>query len=88
MNPLMQGMPMPAGGQNNIPMEAIQSVKRMMGMLRGAKNPQQALMAAAQQNPMLGGVMQMIGGRNPQDVFYEQCQQHGVDPEMVLGMLR
>lgn len=89
MNPLMQGMSVPsAPAASNTPMAAIQSVKRMMSTLRSAKNPQQALMAAASQNPMLGGVMQMIGNRNPQEVFEEQCRQHGLNPEEVIGLLR
>lgn len=75
------------GAQNNL-MQAAQSAKKMMGMLRGVKNPQQALMAAAQQNPQLGAVMQMCQGRNPQEVFYEQCKKNGVDPSTVINALK
>ncbi len=67
--------------------EAAQSAKRMMNMLRAVKNPQQAMMQAAQQNPQLGAVMQMVGGRNPQQVFYEECQKHGVNPNDVINLL-
>lgn len=74
------------GGQNNL-MQAAQSAKKMMGMLRGVKNPQQALMAVAQQNPQLNTVMQMVGGRNPQEVFYEQCKKNGVDPNTIINAL-
>lgn len=72
--------------QNNL-MQAAQSAKKMMGMLRGVKNPQQALMAAAQQNPQLNTVMQMVGGRNPQEVFYEQCKKNGIDPNTIINAL-
>lgn len=61
--------------------QAAQSAKRMMNMLQSVKNPRKALMAAAQQNPQLGSVMQMLNGRNPQEVFYEQCKQHGINPD-------
>ena len=67
--------------------EAAQSAKRMISMLRAAKNPQQAIMQAAQQNPQLNAVMQMLGGRDPQQVFYEECQKHGVNPNDVLNLL-
>lgn len=89
MNPLMQKMGVaPAmGGLTPQAAQAVQSVKQMMGMLRAAKNPQAALMAAAQQNPALGSVMQMCQGRNPKDVFYEQCKQHGVNPNDVISQI-
>lgn len=68
--------------------QAAQSAKKMMGMLQGVKNPQQALMMAAQQNPKLNAVMQMVGGRDPQQVFYEECEKSGVNPEDILSQLR
>ncbi len=68
--------------------QAAQSAKRMMGMLQSVKNPQQALMAAAQQNPQLNAVMQMCQGKDPQHVFYEQCKKNGVNPEDILKQLR
>lgn len=68
--------------------KAAESVKRMMGMLQAVKDPQQALMAAAQQNPQLNAVMQMCNGRNPQEVFYEECKKKGIDPEQVMSLLR
>lgn len=76
-----------AGTQNNL-MQAAQSAKRMMGMLRAVKNPQQALMMAAQKNPQLNAVMQMCQGKDPQQVFYDECKKHNVDPEQVMSMLR
>lgn len=91
-NPLMGmigGTPAtsPAMGANNL-MQAAQSAKRMMGMLNSVKNPQQALMAAAQQNPQLSAVMQMCQGKDPKQVFYDECKKHNVDPEQVMSMLR
>lgn len=75
------------GAQNNF-LQAAQSAKKMMGMLQGVKNPQQALMMAAQQNPQLSAVMQMVDGRNPQEVFYEQCKKNGVDPNTIINALK
>lgn len=67
--------------------QAAQSAKKMMGMLNGVKNPQQALMMAAQQNPQLNTVMQIVGDRNPQEVFYEQCKKNGIDPNTIINAL-
>lgn len=84
MNPLMHGM----GMTNGVNPKAIQQVKRMMSMFRAASNPQQMLMQAAQQNPAIGTVMQMCNGKNPKDVFYEQCQKMGVNPDEIINQLR
>lgn len=82
-NPAMAPM-----GNMEMIKQAAQSAKNMMGMLQSVKNPQQALMAAAQQNPQLNAVMQMCQGRNPQEVFYEQCKKNGVDPNTVINALK
>ena len=84
MNPLMQAI----GGTPFANIQAIQQVKRMMNMFRAASNPQQMLMQAAQQNPAIGTVMQMCNGKNPKDVFYEQCQKMGVNPDDIINQLR
>lgn len=88
MNPLMQGIAPMMGGINPQFMQAVQSAKRMVGMLKSAKNPQAAIMQAAQQNPQLGAVMQMCNGKNPKDVFIEQCKQHGIEPNAAMSQIQ
>ena len=68
--------------------KAAQSAKRMMGLLQAVKDPQKALMMAAEQNPQLNAVMQLCQGRNPQDVFYEECKKSGINPDDVMNLLR
>lgn len=91
-NPLMGNIASaaPSGNVTNMGMfkQAVQSAKRMMGMLQTVKDPQAALMKVAQQNPQLNQVMQLVGGRNPKDVFYEECRKHGIDPNAVLSELQ
>ena len=95
-NPLMGMMtgtpaaPVQTANMPNMSMiqQAAQSAKRMMGMLNGVKNPRQALMAAAQQNPQLNAVMQMVGNRNPKDVFAEQCKAYGLNPEETMKQIQ
>lgn len=84
MNPLMQGIGMTSG----VNQQALQQVKRMMNMFRYASNPQKMLMQAAQQNPAIGTVMQMCNGKNPKDVFYEQCKKMGVNPDEIINQLK
>lgn len=89
MNPLVQMMGgMAMGGINPQMLQAAQSVRRMMGALRAAQNPQAAIMQAAQQNPQLGAVMQMCQGRNPQDVFADECKKHGLDPDKTMQQIQ
>lgn len=76
------------GGINSQIMQAAQSAKRMMGMLNAAKNPEAAIMKAAQQNPQLNAVMQMCSGRNPQEVFEERCKQYGVNPDDAIKQIQ
>lgn len=68
--------------------QAAQSAKKMMGMLNSVKNPQQALMMAARQNSGLSSVLQLVEGRDPRQVFYEECQKGGINPEDILKELR
>lgn len=66
------------------------SIKQLMNMVRGAKNPQQFLMNIAQQNPQIQQVMNMVrsSGKSPKDLFYQLAQQRGINPDDILKELR
>lgn len=84
-NPLMGMMGgVPAAGMN---MGMIQQMKQAMGMFRAMKNPQQALQMIAQQNPESAAILQMAQGKNPVDIFREECKKHGKDPEQMMKEL-
>lgn len=86
-NPLMGMMGgAPAQGAR-INTGMFQQAKQAMGMLRAMKNPQQALQMIAQQNPESASILQMAQGRNPVEVFREECQKHGMDPDQTMNML-
>lgn len=63
-------------------------LKNMMSMLQAAQNPQAVLQMLAQKNPQMGQVMQLVQGRNPQEVFYEMCKQRGINPDDILNQLK
>lgn len=77
------------GAINGINPEMVRSVKRMMNMVRGMQNPQQVLEMAAQQNPQMAAVLNMINGSgmSPKQLFYQMAQQNGVDPQSIINML-
>lgn len=83
-NPLMGMMGNAPAGMNT---GMFQQAKQAMGMLRAMKNPQQALQMIAQQNPESASILQMAQGRNPVEVFREECQKHGMDPDQAMNML-
>lgn len=66
----------------------IAPIKNMIAMLNSAQNPQAVLQMLAQKNPQMAQVMQLVGGRNPQEVFYELCRQKGVNPDDILNQLK
>jgi hypothetical protein len=66
----------------------LQQVKQMMNMFKTMKNPQSAIMQMAQSNPQINSIMQLVGNRNPKDVFMEECQKRGIDPNMIINQLK
>ena len=82
MNPLMN---MIGGGQNMGNMGNIAQIKRMMNMLQTAQNPQAALQQLAQQNPVIGNLMQ---SGDLKGTFYRMCEEKGVNPDDILNQLK
>ena len=82
MNPILQnnkvGQILPIVGQ----------VKQMMGMVQAASDPMGALNQMSSNDPRMKAVMDMVKGKNPEQVFYDKCKEMGVNPDMILGMLR
>lgn len=79
-NPFKQNSPKPIGN--------LAPLKNMINMLNATQNPQAALQMLAQKNPQMAQVMNLVGGRNPQEVFYELCRQKGVNPDDILNQLK
>lgn len=63
-------------------------LKNILTLVNAQQNPQAILQQVAQKNPQMAQVMQLVQGRNPQEVFYDMCKQKGVDPESILSQLR
>lgn len=74
----------PSSGIN---MGMLQQMQQMMGTFRAMKNPNQALMAMAQQSPESASILQMAQGKNPVEIFRQECRKHGKDPEQMMKAL-
>lgn len=82
MNPILQnakiGQVLPMVGQ----------IKQMMSMIQAAQDPMVALNQMSQNDPRIKEVMDMVKGKNPEQVFYDKCKEMNINPDMILGMLR
>ena len=68
----------------------LQQIKNVMNTIRGARNPQVAMMGMMQNNPQYQQAMQLVNqaGGDPRQAFYQMAQQLGVNPDEILGMLK
>lgn len=83
MNPLMRGVPTVGA----IDQQVMQQMQQMASAIGAMQNPEAALMQMAQQNPQLAGILEMCKGRSPKEVFFEQCRQHGTNPDDIIPQL-
>lgn len=88
MNPFFKGNEPAKMSQSALNPQAVNTVKGMLQNLRSVQNPEAVINTLASKNPMLGNVMRMIGGRDPKQVFFEECQRQGIDPNEIINMLR
>ena len=79
-NPLMGMLGGNAPVQNNM--------AQVIGMLKNSGNPAAMLQSMAQNNPDIKKAMDMCRGKNPQQVFMEQCQLQGINPQQMIGNLK
>ena len=65
-------------------------IKQMMGMVKSAANPQQALNMLAMNNPQMKQVMDIVEqyGGDSMKAFRAVAEECGMDPEQILGMLK
>lgn len=66
----------------------LNNLQNMMNMLKNAGNPGAMIQNMAQSDPAIKKAMDMCQGKNPQQVFLEQCQSQGVNPQQILGNLK
>lgn len=88
MNPFFKGNGPAKMSQSTLNPQAVNTVKGMLQNLRSVQNPEAVINTLANKNPLLGNVMRMIGGRDPKQVFFEECQRQGIDPNEIINMLR
>ena len=84
-NPLGPNTGLQSQAQNGLTQALRQNIQQVKGVMQAFNGNPQGLI---QQFPMLGQVMQMSRGQNMEQMFYQMCQQRGVDPNAILNELR
>lgn len=79
-NPLMGMLGGTAPAQN--------SMTQMIVMLKNSGNPAAMIQNMAQSDPAIKKAMDMCRGKNPQQVFMEQCQAQGINPQQIIDNLK
>ena len=66
------------------------TIKQMMGMVNGARNPTAMMTQMMNNNPQMKQVMNVVNqyGGDPQKAFYALAEQKGIDPQEILNMLK
>ena len=59
-------------------------VKQLANMYKNAQNPMAMLQSIAGQNPQIAQVINMINGKNPEEIFYALCKKKGVNSDDIL----
>ena len=63
-------------------------VKNLYQAVRNSNNPMQYFQMMAQNNPRLQPILNMLqNGGDPKQIFYNMCQQRGINPEEFLKAL-
>ena len=64
-------------------------IKNIMNTIRGARNPQAALMGMMQNNPQMKQVQNIIQqhGGDPMQAFRAMAEENGLDPDEILSMI-
>lgn len=78
MNPLAKMMGSTAQGMGGMSPQMLQQAKQMVASVKMAMNPQQA---EAQLRKMCGKI-------SPQEIFNQQCREHGLDPDQAMNQIR
>lgn len=66
-----------------------QNINNIMQLAKSGNNPSALLNAAGMNNPEIQKVAQQLkNGTDPKTLFYELCQQKGINPDTILNQLK
>lgn len=75
------------GNGMGVPDEMMESFSNMFRTLKSAPNQGQALSMLAKVNPQFREVVNFCNGRDPKEVFIQECQRRGIDVQYAFQTL-
>jgi hypothetical protein len=70
--------------------DQLRTIKNLSETIKSGNDPVSVLNMAAQQNPQIAAVMNMVSGSKmtPKQMFTMMAQQRGIDPNQIVNMLK
>lgn len=67
--------------------EMLTGFKNVVSQVGGPENGPNSMSALARDNTQMQQVIQYCGGRDPKEVFIQECRNRGVDPQFALNVM-
>lgn len=65
------------------------NIKMLMDLYKSGLDPKAMINILGMNNPQMQPVIQMLQqGNNPKEIFYNLCQQRGIDPNTIINQLK
>lgn len=80
----VQSNSFPSQGVNQ---QMLNGLQNMVNMIGGSNNKEAAMKALAGVNPQMAEIMQLCSGKNPKEVFIEECCRRGIDTQYALTIM-
>lgn len=77
----------PMANSSGMSDDMMKSFENMFRTLKSAPNQAQALQMLAKVNPQFREVVNMCNGRDPKEVFLQECQARGIDVQYAFQTL-
>lgn len=65
------------------------NIKMLMDLYKSGMDPKAMISILGMNNPQMQPVIQMLQqGKDPKELFYNLCQQQGIDPNTIINQLK
>lgn len=86
-NQLHYQMPQNSSSNNFVNQEMLSGFKNVVSQVGGPENGPNSIGALARDNAQMQQVLQYCNGRDPKEVFIQECRNRGIDPQFALNVM-
>lgn len=73
---------------NNIPNQQLNDLRSMYQLFKSKGNPMMVFNQLTQNNPQMKQILELVRqGHNPQELFYNLCNQRGINPQTLINQI-